>query len=112
MVQDFSAQIPTFTYPNGALTEARIVPNIGDLQAMRKWAGFLGRSTRMFCWFCECSSALKRNLNHQNWKYRTNQKVREEVNNLSMLNYAVELIHYFYRHKNGRMSLELLLKPL
>lgn len=79
MVQDFSARIPTFLYPNGALTEARIMPNIGDLQAMRKWAGFLGHSARMFCWFCKCTSAFKRSLNYQNWEYRTDEDVRAEV---------------------------------
>lgn len=82
MVSSFSPpgkSIPTFRYPQGTNVDARIIPVIADLQAIRKFAGFLAHGANMFCWFCLCTQLEIERLDWETWDYRYGITVRKQA---------------------------------
>ena len=61
--------LPTHRHPlNGKPVAARIILLLADLQAVRKVAGYLSHSARLFCTFCKCHKINIENLNYRQWE--------------------------------------------
>ncbi|KZV59474.1 hypothetical protein PENSPDRAFT_678949 [Peniophora sp. CONT] len=72
-------QVPTFRYPLGTLIQLRVAPLIADIEAVRKAAGFMSHSAKLFCSFCELTSDHIEELDSSKWKLRSGAQVRVEA---------------------------------
>jgi len=72
--------LPTHRHPlNGIAVAARIIPLLADLQAIRKVAGYLSHSARLFCTFCKCHKINIEDLNYRQWEMRQGGEVRAQA---------------------------------
>ena len=72
--------LPTYRHPlNGIAVAARIIPLLADLQAIRKVAGYLSHSARLFCTFCKSPSDNIEDLDYQRWEMRQGREVRAQA---------------------------------
>jgi hypothetical protein len=72
--------LPTYRYPlNGVAVAARIIPLLADLQAIRKVAGYVSHSARLFCSFCKCPKDNIEDLVYQRWEMRQGREVRAQA---------------------------------
>lgn len=72
-------QTPTYRHPQGVCVEAYIIPIIADLQAIRKFCGFLSHAAKMYCWFCLCIRDDIERLDWRAWDMRNGTTVRQEA---------------------------------
>ena len=71
--------LPTSHHAQGVLVECFIIPVIADLQAIRKFCGFLSHSANMFCWFCLCTKSEIEQLDFTSWELRDGATVRVQA---------------------------------
>jgi hypothetical protein len=72
--------LPTYRHPlNGITVAARIIPLLADLQAIRKAAGYVSHSARLFCSFCKCLKVNIEDLDYQRWEMRQGIEVRAQA---------------------------------
>jgi hypothetical protein len=83
MISPFSTpegkKLPTYKQPQGAFVECYLIPIIADLQAIRKWCGFMSHSATMFCWFCLCTKTEIERLDFEAWTLRDGTTVRTQA---------------------------------
>jgi hypothetical protein len=70
-------QIPTHHHPDGILVRTRIHPALADLEAIRKFSGFLSHSATQLCSYCDVTSDNIESLILSDWNIRDNAEVRQ-----------------------------------
>lgn len=83
-------RIITYRHPEGVAVQARIVPVIADLQAIRKVGEFLAPSAEFFCSFCDCSYGNLDSIDLSTWSIWDSSKVLQQAQEWLSLNTKVK----------------------